>query len=162
MRSRYLTATLHCFLLCSPQSLADFLRGDVWEKIILGNDIRSLVGNGAKGNKCEASTSQLFIFSWRLKIDQNDFAWKTFCGCSLLLYIHLIKYLFKDFKAWIFNYFMSENWGGFKSYDYFYFFFFFISTVLVLRITDAKWEGVSVCKKKASCSRGKADIHHHK
>lgn len=44
----------------------------------------------------------------------------------------------------------------------FIFTLFFISTGLVLRITDSKWEGVSVCKKKASCSRKKENIHQNK
>lgn len=48
---------------------------------------------------------------------------------------------------------MSEN-GGVLSSPVIIFTFFFMPTVLVLRITDAKWEGVSVCKK-ASCSRKK-------
>lgn len=47
-----------------------------------------------EGYKHEAPTSQLFFLSWRLRIDQNNFAWKiVFHGCSLLLYINLTKYL---------------------------------------------------------------------
>lgn len=74
--------------------------------------------------------------------------------------LYYFNQILKDFKTRILNYFMSEN-GGVLSSLVIIFTFFFTSTVLVLRITDAKWEGVSVCKK-ASCSRKKDDIHQNK